>query len=227
MATPEKRHLNLFNSDLIFDMKNKITLSLLLTCIYLSAYAQDDMTQLTKRVDNLEKDLFTYKVIAWAIATFTAFSIASLWLWARKNTERIITGRANAILEDKFGKHPVFAQYQKEQKAKQSSIFMIGEKQGHVELKKQLKNNGFEQVEFYPISEIYMFKTNKHDLIFFNDENGTLTQTQMDEIVDKYPEQMMFYYNTTRKRFENKKAKMAGFANSKETLAKRLLEALQ
>lgn len=209
-------------------MKNKTTLIfLLLACTCVCAYAQDDMATLAKRIDGLEKELFTYKVIAWAVVAVTAFSIASLWLWARKNTERIITGRANAILEDKFGNHPVFAQYQKEQKAKQSSIFMIGEKPGHVELKDLLKNEGFEQVEFYDMSEIYMFKTNKHHLIFFNNEKGTLTQPQMDEIVDKYPEQKMFYYTTTQERFENKKAKMVGFATSPKTLPQRLLEALQ
>mgnify|MGYP000648256462 CR=1 FL=1 len=200
-------------------MKNKLTLTLLLACVSVCAYAQD-VAKLTERIIKLEQ-----KFLWLGIGTVAAL-IGMATLLYRKMSG-IIQERADQLLEKKFAEHPVFARYEREQAVKRTGIIIVGQTAKDKDLVDYLEQDGYTKTDSFAIDQVTDIDVNKYKLLLFNDESGALQQAQMDVLANRYNGQIkLFYYTAANKRFENRQVKMSSFANSKPTLVKRLLEAL-
>lgn len=144
-----------------------------------------------------------------------------------------IRKQTSEIVNNLISNHPFFKEINDKNteinKVKNKPILIVSHELQNQNFHNFLKNKGFEQLNSRKIDKIENLDPNDYDLVFFNNENGQLTQAQMDIFLKEYTTSFnYFYFNTTYQRWESEEnIKVSGFANSRETLENRLVEALK
>lgn len=185
--------------------------------------------KLTDQVGELEKTKEQLIWIGVPIGSLTVFGLLYL-AWLRfLGIRKLVGEEVQKAVNNELKTHPALARIIKESKLQGKPILILSQIPRVIDFENFLKQHGFSNIKSKAIEKLKLSDINDFDLIFFNNENGEINQVQMNKVAEEYKEQVkFFYFNQTGIRWEgSKEVKMAGFANSRETLPNRLFEALK
>jgi len=195
--------------------------------------------QLQLKVEQLIKDkdrLSTIGITAGGLSVLGLLYMGYLYLWGlRKKAESTINEIAPLklneiapnIITSKMNEHPFIKAHNESLAIKKKPIVILGAEDKDMKFHTFLASKGFENLKSRKIDNFENISTDEFEVIFFNNENGALTQFQMNKVITKHKNGFdYFYFNTTRQRFEADGITIS-FANSRETIENRLFELLK
>lgn len=201
----------------------------------------ETIKKLTTRVEALEEVLKWVKVLGLPLLGITTLWAIYMWFKGIKDkVNALIEADANKKIEEKteriiqvkLKEYPFIQEYERVLNLKKDKqITIVGPTSKKIDLVEKLEAMGFKTPHSFSIKEILDLTKVEGHLILFDNRSGTLSQNQMDAVVQHLKEQAHFFYLTAeggpRWQTEWKEKQKLNFANSLARLEQNLIDLLK
>lgn len=191
--------------------------------------------------DSFHNSVVGIFVLGFSLLGLSGYAIYQVAVGIRKRVEQESKDKvevklkelAPGVVEKELARHPVMIEYARIKAIKQNSILIVSAKGKDADFMKFLakleyNNPGNKNLAIKDILDPdFSINLDEFKLLLFNNEDGQMTQEQMDEVTKKFGKGIHYFYlQGYGDRWNNKEVRMKGFATTRHRLDNNLIDAL-